>query len=41
MGDIRKILIAEDEDVIRDFVVINLRRAGYVVTDVDNGHGRL
>ncbi|MCL2678550.1 MAG: DNA-binding response regulator, partial [Clostridiales bacterium] len=33
----RKILIAEDEDVIRDFVVINLRRAGYEVTDVANG----
>ena len=32
-----KILIAEDEDVIRDFVIVNLRRAGYVVTDVDNG----
>lgn len=41
MGDIRKILIAEDEDVIRDFVVINLRRAGYVVTDVDNGEKAL
>ncbi len=37
----KKILIAEDEDVIRDFVVINLRRAGYVVTDVDNGEKAL
>ena len=37
----RKILIAEDEDVIRDFVVINLRRAGYEVTDVPNGESAL
>ncbi len=33
----KNILIAEDEDAIRDFVVINLKRAGYSVTDVDNG----
>ena len=33
----RKILIAEDEDVIREFIVINMRRAGYDVTDVDCG----
>ena len=33
----RNILIAEDEDAIRDFVVINLKRAGYTVTDVNNG----
>jgi len=37
----RKILIAEDEDVIRDFVVINLRRAGYEVTDVASGEAAL
>lgn len=37
----KKILIAEDEDVIRDFVVINLRRAGYAVTDVPNGEEAL
>ena len=37
----RKILIAEDEDVIRDFVVINLRRAGYDVTDVNSGEKAL
>ncbi len=37
----RKILIAEDEDVIRDFVVINLRRAGYAVTDKPNGEEAL
>lgn len=33
----KKILVAEDEDAIREFVVINLRRSGYDVTDVDNG----
>ena len=33
----RKVLVSEDEDAIRDFVVINLRRAGYEVTDCDNG----
>lgn len=33
----RNILIAEDEDAIRDFVVLNLKRANYNVTDVANG----
>lgn len=33
----KNILIAEDEDAIRDFVVINLKRAGYSVIDVNNG----
>ena len=33
----KRILVCEDEDVIRDFVVINLRRAGYEVVDVPNG----
>lgn len=33
----KNILIAEDESGIREFVVINLKRAGYNVTDVDNG----
>ena len=33
----KKILVCEDEDTIRDFVVINLKRAGYEVTDVKNG----
>lgn len=37
----RKILVAEDEDVIRDFVVINLRRAGYEITEVANGEAAL
>ncbi len=33
----KKILVCEDEDVIREFVVINLKRAGYDVVDVNNG----
>lgn len=33
----RRILIAEDEDAIREFVVINLKRAGYEVTDASDG----
>lgn len=37
----KRIMIAEDEDVIRDFVVINLTRAGYDVTDVTNGEDAL
>lgn len=37
----RKILIAEDEDVIRDFVVINLKRVGYEVVDVASGEAAL
>ena len=37
----KRILIAEDEDVIRDFIVINMRRAGYEVTDVDSGERAL
>ena len=30
----KRILVVEDEDVIRDFEVINLKRAGYEVVDV-------
>jgi len=33
----KRILVCEDEEVIRDFVVINLQRAGYTVVDVSNG----
>ncbi len=33
----KKILVAEDEDTIREFVVINLKRSGYEVYDVNNG----
>ena len=32
----KKILVCEDEDAIRDFVVINLTRAGYEVTEATN-----
>lgn len=37
----KRILVCEDEDAIRDFVVINLKRAGYSVTDVDCGEKAL
>ncbi len=37
----KKILVVEDEDTIREFVVINLQRAGYEVTDVPNGEEAL
>ena len=33
----RRILVAEDEDAIRDFIVINLKRNGYDVFDAPNG----
>ncbi|MDR2531785.1 MAG: response regulator transcription factor [Oscillospiraceae bacterium] len=33
----KKILVCEDEDAIRDFVVINLKRADYEVVDVNSG----
>lgn len=33
----KKILLAEDEQSIREFVVINLNRAGYEVVEADNG----
>ena len=34
----RKVLILEDEENIRSFVVINLRRAGYDVIEAGTGH---
>ncbi|WRS26896.1 response regulator transcription factor [Oscillospiraceae bacterium MB08-C2-2] len=37
----KRILVVEDEDVIRDFVVINLKRVGYEVVDVANGEEAL
>ena len=37
----KRILVCEDEDAIRDFVVINLKRAGYDVTDVNGGEEAL
>ncbi len=33
----RKILVIEDEDSIRGFVVINLKRAGYAVVEASSG----
>jgi DNA-binding response OmpR family regulator len=38
---LKRILIAEDEDAIRDFVVINLKRVGYEVVDVSDGEQAL
>ncbi|MDD7185717.1 MAG: response regulator transcription factor [Ruminococcus sp.] len=37
----KRILVCEDEDPIREFVVINLRRAGYEVVDVNCGESAL
>jgi DNA-binding response OmpR family regulator len=34
---LKKILVCEDEDVIRDFVVLNLKRSGYDVSDAKCG----
>lgn len=33
----KRILVLEDEDTIREFVVINLQRAGYETTEAANG----
>lgn len=37
----KKILVAEDEAAIREFIVINLKRNGYEVTDAENGEKAL
>lgn len=37
----KKVLVCEDEDAIRDFVIINLERAGYEVTGADCGEKAL
>jgi DNA-binding response OmpR family regulator len=37
----KKILILEDEENIRSFVVINLQRAGYVTVEASSGHEAL
>ena len=37
----KKVLIVEDEDAIRDFVSINLKRAGYEAVDADCGEAAL
>ena len=33
----KKILVAEDEAAIREFIVINLKRSGYEVTEAADG----
>ena len=37
----KKVLVCEDEDSIREFVVINLKRSGYDVVDVNCGEEAL
>lgn len=37
----KKILVAEDEMAIREFIVINLKRAGYEVEEADSGETAL
>ena len=37
----KQILVCEDEDAIRDFIVINLKRSGYNTVDVSNGEEAL
>ena len=37
----KRILVCEDEDAIRDFIVINLKRSGYSVVDVSCGEEAL
>lgn len=37
----KKVLVAEDEESIREFIVINLRRSGYEVEQADNGRTAL
>lgn len=37
----KKILVCEDDAAIRDFVVINLKRAGYDVVEADSGEAAL
>ena len=33
----KKVLVAEDEASIREFIVINLERAGYTVVQAEDG----
>ncbi len=37
----KKVLVAEDEASIREFIVINLQRSGYEVSQADNGRAAL
>ena len=41
VAKMKRILVVEDEETIRDFVVINLQRGGYTVTDVATGEQAL
>ncbi len=38
---IKKVLVLEDEESIRSFVVLNLKRAGYETVEFDTGEGAL
>ena len=39
-SNMKKVLVAEDEESIREFIVINLTRSGYNVEQAENGaHG--
>ncbi len=35
--NMKKVLVAEDEESIREFIVINLTRSGYIVEQAENG----
>lgn len=37
----KRILVCEDEEAIREFIVINLKRSGYEVVDAPNGEAGL
>ncbi len=37
----KRVLVCEDEDAIREFIVLNLKRAGYDVVDVNCGENAL
>lgn len=41
MEKMRKVLVCEDEDTIREFIIINLQRSGYEVSAVSNGEDAL
>jgi DNA-binding response OmpR family regulator len=37
----KRVLIVEDEEDIRDFIVINLKRAGFEVVEAESGEEAL
>ncbi len=39
--NVKRILVAEDEKSIREFIVINLKRSGFEVVEADNGEAAL